>query len=205
MILKAFIPWHQLGLSRTAAPRRFADRGRGYGFLPLALDVAQRSSPPRSRWSNPASWLPVRLGGAARDWPAAGSGRAGLRSAPIEPLPLRPGRAAASAVPARNRGGSSCRCGPPAGRRRASDSRRNRTRVICSLIAIQPVGRLARIQRLERRQIVAGADRRWCGPRGCTRCDPPLLQRRRPGARRPGPSRGPIRSRCAAARRARAG
>ena len=30
---------------RTAAPRRIADRRRGHGFLPLALDVAQRSCP----------------------------------------------------------------------------------------------------------------------------------------------------------------
>jgi hypothetical protein len=69
VILKAFIPWHQLGLT---GPPRSAD---------LRLDVAATAFY-RSRWmscsglapevamNNPERWLPVRLGGPARDWPA---------------------------------------------------------------------------------------------------------------------------------------
>ena len=70
VILKAFIPWHQLGLE---GPPRRAD---------LRLEVAATAFY-RSRWmsrsglapeiamANPARWLPVRLGGAAPDWPTA--------------------------------------------------------------------------------------------------------------------------------------
>jgi len=80
VILKAFIPWHQLGLS--GPPRRAG----------MLIEVGVTAFY-RSRWmsrsglapeiaiNDPASWLPVRLGGAARDWPAeAPESRAAERS-----------------------------------------------------------------------------------------------------------------------------
>ena len=68
VILKAFIPWQQLGL--TGSPRSdelrldigvtgfYRSRWMSYGGLS-----------PEAAMQNPARWLLVRLGGAARDWP----------------------------------------------------------------------------------------------------------------------------------------
>jgi hypothetical protein len=81
VILKAFIPWYRLGLSEP--PRRTIlkvevgvtafYRSRWMSRSGLAPDIAMRE---------PAAWLPVRLGGPARDWPAqeARENRAAARS-----------------------------------------------------------------------------------------------------------------------------
>ena len=107
VILKAFIPWHQLGLS---GPPRRADLRIEIGVTAFYRSrwMSRSGLAPEVAMNDPASWLPVRLGGAARDWPAeAGDPESrAAEPAPIELASMRPGRAAASAAPARNRGGS---------------------------------------------------------------------------------------------------
>ncbi|MGE0258410.1 MAG: hypothetical protein AB7H71_00995 [Alphaproteobacteria bacterium] len=81
VILKAFIPWHGLGVS--GPPRRAGLR------LEVAATAFYRSRwmslgglAPQAAMADPARWLPVRLGGAARDWPTqeARENRAAARS-----------------------------------------------------------------------------------------------------------------------------
>jgi hypothetical protein len=69
VILKAFIPWHQLGL---AGPPRRADLRLDIGVTAFyrARWMSRSGFAPEVAMDNPAAWLPVRLGGAAPDWPA---------------------------------------------------------------------------------------------------------------------------------------
>ena len=80
VILKAFIPWHQLGLS--GPPRRAGMQIEvGVTAFYRSRWMSRSGLAPEIAMNDPASWLPVRLGGAARDWPAeAPESRAAERS-----------------------------------------------------------------------------------------------------------------------------
>ena len=80
VILKAFIPWHQLGLS--GPPRRAGLRIEvGVTAFYRSRWMSRSGLAPEIAMDDPASWLPVRLGGAAPDWPAeAPESRAAERS-----------------------------------------------------------------------------------------------------------------------------
>ena len=126
VILKAFIPWHQLGLS--GPPHRAGMRIEvGVTAFYRSRWMSRSGLAPEIAMNDPSSWLPVRLGvrrgTGQRESPASTAAERSNRTASRCPAPR-----AASAVRARNRGGSSCRCGRLAGRHRASDSRRSRRR-----------------------------------------------------------------------------
>jgi hypothetical protein len=80
VILKAFIPWFQLGM--TEPPRRAGLR------LDIGVTAFYRSrwmslggTEPEASLARPEAWRPVRLGGAARDWLAGSpAGTAAERS-----------------------------------------------------------------------------------------------------------------------------
>ncbi len=67
VILKAFVPWHQLGLS--GPPRRAALRlDVGVTAFYRARWMSSSGLAPDISMARPEAWHPVRLGGAARDW-----------------------------------------------------------------------------------------------------------------------------------------
>ena len=76
VILKAFIPWHQLGLT---GPPRPADLRLDIGVTAFYRSrwMSRSGLAPEVAMANPAGWLPVRLGGAAPDWPSRRLRRAG--------------------------------------------------------------------------------------------------------------------------------
>ena len=69
VILKAFVPWHQLGLA--GAPRR-ADLRIEVGVTAFyrARWMSRSGIAPEIAMERAEEWLPVKLGGAAPDWPA---------------------------------------------------------------------------------------------------------------------------------------
>jgi hypothetical protein len=69
VILKAFIPWHQLGL---AGPPRRADLRLEIGVTAFYRSrwMSRSGLAPEIAMGNPARWPPVSLGAAAPDWPA---------------------------------------------------------------------------------------------------------------------------------------
>ena len=70
VILKTFIPWHRLGL--TGAPRRGEAMRVEIGVTAFYRSrwMSRSGAAPEVAMNDPTRWLPVRLGGAARDWPA---------------------------------------------------------------------------------------------------------------------------------------
>ena len=139
VILKAFIPWHQLGLA--GPPRRAASAARALGVTAFY----------RSRWMSRSGLAPEIAMDASGELAAGqagrrGAGLAGGGSGEQGCGTLQLNASHAVRVGRRLRrprhvieADRDRRCGRPAGRRRASDSRRSKTRCICSLIAIQPV------------------------------------------------------------------
>ncbi len=81
VILKAFIPWQQLGL---AGPPHRADLRLEVGATAFYRSrwMSRSGLAPEVAMENPARWLPVRLGGAAPDWPTpeALTSRAAVRT-----------------------------------------------------------------------------------------------------------------------------